>query len=492
MKNLKELHSKALSEALGLMGANIEALRLHRGKRFLFRDLGHYVKVVESLTPGAGQSETVFDLHKKSVKHHYDIFSSLTESLGYREEPYTEHLQGPGLIELLYEADPYFRSFVERFLSQLHRSVDLVITEADRKHSGFYGPVCVADFALTPGSTVNFLNQVLRSMDVSEKERPYAHTILAAKSWGMVTSYVFGWRYIDAIEAGRTKKEAAVEEIAALRHMFDKPIEFETQLMKDEKLFPFGVENYLKRYKKLMAPVVEDALAEEVNYANILSVPSLSIGDIGHHLCQSTYDLYRDDFTFNMLEGVFEVVEDTMKASSYENIGQILSTATGAGAASIAYMLQSEGYAPDSVIDLLMKRFQSFVHIYPYRGVGIEFHNVDFMDVASRGDRIMQRDEGKINGKEINFSPLKNRKIVKDWRGQIYPNAEMNRIFATLMRFADHFCLLNMEPVTMALMTNMIASDPKTSLSPIRGCKKCAASQILKHRCDFCERTKVV
>jgi hypothetical protein len=103
-------------------------------------------------------------------------------------------------------------------------------------------------------------------MDVQEDEKYYARTILAAKSWGMNTSYIFGWRFIDATESGRTKKEAAIEEIAALKYIFDKPIESEIQMMREEKLFPFGVENYLRKYQKKMTGVVEKAVEEKVNY----------------------------------------------------------------------------------------------------------------------------------------------------------------------------------------------------------------------------------
>jgi hypothetical protein len=68
----------------------------------------------------------------------------------------------------------------------------------------------------------------------------------------------------------------------------------------------------------------------------------------------------------------------------------------------------------------------------------------------------------------------------------------MNRAFSALMRFADHFCLINIEPMTMALMTNIIAQDPTNSLSPIKGCKKCAVSALKPDRCGFCERTKAI
>ena len=477
------------------MHANIDMLKKHRGGRFIIKDLKPYVSVVETLMPSGTQEETVFELHKESVRQHYNILCDLTDTINYADEPYTEHIQTPALMEILYEKDTCFRAFVERFIKRIGESEAIISKECARKHSGFYGPVCVADFALTPGSTVNVLNQMLHGMKLTEKEKYYARIVLASKSWGMNTSYVFGWRYLDAVENGKTAAQAVKEEIDMLKNIFDAPVESQNALMKELGAFPFGIEKYQKRYMKGMRPVVEEALAKEVNYANILSVPSLSVGDIGHHLCQSTYDMYKDDYALEMLEGVVEVVEDTMKKAmpTYENMGQILSTATGASAAAVTYLLESEGFTAEMAVDLMMKRFNNFIQKYPNRGVGIEFHNVDFMDVVHRGNKIMHAEKGMINKTiPVDFAPLVRRKIVRDYKGCIYPNCAINKTFATLMRFADHFCLLNIEPITMGMMTNIVASDPKNSMSPVKGCKKCSVSAVMPHRCAYCERTRVV
>ena len=476
------------------MEADIEFLRKFRGKKFLVKDLRPYLDVVDSMEAGVGQEEVVFDLHKESVRQHYNILTELTDTIAYRDEPYTETIQGPALMELLYDRDPSFRKFVERFLSELDKSEAIISKEGTRKYSGFYGPVCVADFALTPGSTANVLNQVLRRMKLSEKERYYAETVLASKSWGMNTGYIFGWKYFDALEEGKTSKEAVKDEIGMLKKIFDKPMAAQSELMDEVGAFPFGIDKYQKRYYKGMEKTVDAALESGVNYANILSVPALSVGDIGHHLCQSTYDMYKDDYMLLMLEGVVEVVERALNKGidDFESMGQILNTATGVSAASITYMLESEGFSSEIVTNLMLKRFTSFIRKYPHRGVGIEFHNVDFMDVACRGNKILHVDGGKVNKMPVDFTPLTDKKIVKDFRGCIYPNCAMNHVFSALMRFSDHFCLLNIEPITMVLLTNMTALDPKNSISPVRGCKRCAVSSVHPQRCKYCERTRAV
>jgi len=483
-----------VDESLALMKADIDLLRKHRGKKFSLKDLSPYLGVVDSMKPAIGQNEAVFDLHKESVRQHFNILSDLTDTIAYRDEPYTETIQGPALMEILYDRDPSFRKFVDRFIRELDKSESIISIEGARKHSGFYGPVCVADFALTPGSTANVLNQILRKMKLSEKEKYYAEIVLASKSWGMNTSYVFGWMYLDAIEEGKSSEEAVREEIDMLKKVFDAPMDAQTELMNDLGAFPFGIDKYQKRYYKGMEKVVDEALENNVNYSNILSIPAVSVGDIGHHLCQSTYDMYKDDYTMLLLEGVVEVVERSMNKGlhGYENLGQVLSTATGASAAAVTYLLESEGFTSDIVIDLMLKRFSNFIHKYPHRGVGIEFHNVDFMDVVHRGNRILHTDGGKINKNPIDFTPLMEKRIVKDFRGCVYPNCAMNQVFSTLMRFSDHFCLLNIEPVTMVLLTNITAMDPKNSISPVKGCKRCAVSSIHPQRCKYCERTRAV
>lgn len=474
------------------MKANIAMLEKHRGKKFLLKDLKPYLKTVGGLKAADGQNDTVFALHRESVHNHLSILEDLTDTINYADEPYTEHLQGPALMEILYDMDPSFRKFVERFIKRIDECEKIVGKEGERKYTGFYGPVCVADFALTPGSTANVLNRMMRGMKLTDKERYYAQVVLASKSWGMNTSYVFGWRYIEALKEGKTTKDAAKEEIEMLKYIFESPLEAQAKLMDEVGAFPFGTDRYLKRYKENMRETTEKAVQDKVNYANILSVPAYAVGDIGHHLCQSTYDMYKDDFALEMLEGVVEVVEDTLHKGmdDFKDLPQILSTATGSAAAAVTYMLESEGYTSDVVIELLMKRFQGFIRKYPYRGVGIEFHNVDFMDVAYRGNKILE--VGNIKGIPLDYTPLVKRGIVRDFKGCIYPNCAINRIFSTLIRFADHFCLLNIEPVTMALLTNIIAREPENSMSPVRGCKKCAASAFLPHRCGFCERTKAI
>jgi len=365
-----ELYSKAIDEALSLMKADLEILRKHRGGKFLIKDVKPYVDVVDKMGPMGEQEEVVFSLHKDSVRNHYEILDELTKTLARQDEPYIEHFQTPALMEILYEKDPEFREFVERFILWIENSKDIISKESIRKYSGFYGPTCVLDLALTPGSTGDVLNQIIERMNISEKEKYYAHTVLASKSWGLNTAYAFGWRFIEEIEDGKSAAEAVDEEIKSLQMMFDHPMEAQKKLMDDVGFSSFNSGRYLEGYKKRMQKTVEDSLDRGVHYANILMIPALSIGDIGHHLSQSLYDLFEDELALEIVDAIVDVVEKTLRRNidKYKNLNQVLHVATGSAAASITSILESEGFTPGMIIKLLTERFQNFIQRYPYRG----------------------------------------------------------------------------------------------------------------------------
>ena len=92
---------------------------------------------------------------------------------------------------------------------------------------GFYGPTCVVDFALIPGSTSNVVNQILQTVNI-----PVAHkqAILASKSWGMNTSYGIGEVFAHETEKGATLADAVKAEIAMLRDVYDQPVATQAKL----------------------------------------------------------------------------------------------------------------------------------------------------------------------------------------------------------------------------------------------------------------------
>ena len=70
---------------------------------------------------------------------------------------------------------------------------------------------------MIPGSTSNVVNQILLETDIPENHK---QAILAAKSWGMNTSYGVGEAFANALEGGSTAAEAVSEEIDTLQNIY--------------------------------------------------------------------------------------------------------------------------------------------------------------------------------------------------------------------------------------------------------------------------------
>jgi len=78
----------------------------------------------------------------------------------------------------------------------------------------------VVDFALIPGSTSNVVNRILKETRIPDDHKK---AILAAKSWGMNTSYGVGDVFAHAVEAGETLAYATKKEIAMLASIYEHP-----------------------------------------------------------------------------------------------------------------------------------------------------------------------------------------------------------------------------------------------------------------------------
>lgn len=229
------------------------------------------------------QSKAVFRLHKDSVNAHYMILKSLTKTIRPEDDPFVEHYQTPVVMEILYDEDPKFRKSVDVFIKGVAKSEALFGKKSAPRYAGFYGPTCVVDFALIPGSSSNIVNQILKTIDI-----PLDHkqTILAAKSWAMNTSYGIGDVFAHAVEGGATLADAVKKEIRMIQSIYDTPVEAQAMLMDDAGLTSLDCRKYMDEYWKKMEGAVRAALDETVHYGNIVTVPAYCVGDIAHHIAQ--------------------------------------------------------------------------------------------------------------------------------------------------------------------------------------------------------------
>lgn len=489
------IYTKMIAEALAAQKADLNVIKAKRGGKFTISDAKPYVDAVNGMTVGEGQSPEVIRLHVDSVNAHYQIFEKLTETVIPEDDPFVEHYQTPPILEILYELDPAFREAVEEFIKALADNEALIGKESIRRYGGFYGPTAVVDFAFVPGSTSNVVNTILKGLSIDKK---YKQAILAAKSWGMNTSYGIGGAFAGAIEDGKTPGEAVKEEIEILQLLYDKPIEAQTKVMTDAGHSSFDVKQYMDMYKERMRPAVKAAVDAGVHYGNIVTVPAYCVGDVAHHIAQSMFNMAKDDVTMAIMEATTDVMEQTLKAGldqGYKSVYDVLSVATGSTAAAVAYILEKDGFTVAMVVDLLTKRYTNYVQKYPKRGGAAELHNVDFMDMIWRGSQIIDHvpkgSGGKIKGIPVQLSAIDANEVISNPQRYTYPACAITVRFSSLMRLADFPCLLTSEPVTATLMTNIIALDPKSPGAPARVCKDCAVTSLIK-RCDYCNWNSAV
>lgn len=410
MSEKARIYEKMVAEAVAAQKADVGVLQVKRGQAFTISDAQPYVDAVNQMKPGEGQSKEVFDLHVNSVNAHYEILKELTDTVRPEDDPFVEHYQTPAILEILYAEDPAFRKSMEKFIDAIARHEALIGRESVRRYGGFYGPTCVVDFAFCPGSTSNVVNQILANTDIDVQHK---RAILAAKSWGMNTSYGIGAAFAAAVESGKTIAEAVKEEIATLQKIYDTPTTAQTELMNSLGHSSFDTAAYMKQYKERMKGTVRAAMDAGVHYGNIVTVPAYCVGDVAHHIAQSTFNMVKDDVTMAIIEEETGVMEKTLQRGldhGFKNEYEVLSVATGATATGAAYILEKDGFTVQMVIDLLTTRYHNYVQLYPNRGAAAELHNCDFMDMLLRGSKILEMSPigsgGKIRGIAVDLIPL--------------------------------------------------------------------------------------
>lgn len=490
------LYGKMVDEAVGATKSVYNVIKEKRGGTFNFVHCKPYVDAVNLMKPGEGQSKEVFDLHVQSVNAHYEILTGLAQTIRPEDDPFIEHYQTPPILEILYDADPGFKEAMWKFIDALAKNKALIGLESVRRYGGMYGLTCVVDFAFSVGSVPNLVNRILRQMDIPKQHK---QTILACKSWGMNTSYGLGGAFRAALESGKTAAEAEQAEVDQLQFVYREPVAAQAQLMDTHNLgghgphSSFDVRKYMAQYKEKMKPFVLAALEKGVHPANITAVPAFCVGEIGHHMAQSAYNMFKDDMAFGIYEAMMNVFENTMRAGlkmdAFKSQWDVLAVATGAPACATAYLLWLDAFTVPMVVDLLTKRFHNYAAMNPKRGEADELHNADFIDIITRGEKILDIEPigggGKVKGIPVDLGPIDNHPVVSNPQRYTYPACAITQRFAALMSMADFPCYLTPECTTATLMTNCIALNPAVPGAPVRGCKGCAVCSLIKRNVPF-------
>lgn len=247
------------------------------------------------------------------------------------------------------------------------------------------------------------------------------------------------------------------------------------------------------------------AIDDGVHYGNIVTVPAYCVGDVAHHISQSTYNMCKDDVIFNTIDAVSHVMENTLNAavSKVKSPYQLLNIATGSSAAAAEYLLELDGFNAPMIVDLLTKRYHNLVMLKPTRGSAAELHNCDFMDMIYRGWKIMDKAariksstdkplSPVVDGIGIDLSPIHENEVLMNPQRYAYPACAITVRTSALMRLADYPCLLTSEPVTATMMTNIIALDKENPAAPVRACKNCATACLSGFRHRYCQYREAV
>ncbi|HML04234.1 MAG TPA: DUF2193 domain-containing protein [Methanobacterium sp.] len=492
-----ELYEKMVNEAMMAQKADVETVSKYRGQKFKMEHTKAYVDVANKMKAVDGQSEAVINLHVDSINTHYDTLSGLTDTVRPEDDPFVEHYQTPAILEILYEEDNSFKKSVDTFVDAIGKSEDIIGLDSVRRYAGFYGPTCVVDFALIPGSTSNVVNRILKRAGIPDDHK---RAILAAKSWGMNTSYGIGEIFANRVEDGVTVSDAIEEEIEMVKSIYETPVDAQAKLMDSLGHESFDVRKYMAKYKDKMKETVMAAVEDEVHYGNIVTVPAYCVGDISHHISQSTYNMCKDDVIMAIIEATTDVMESTLKNAmkDFKSEYQILSLATGSAACAVEYMLELDGFNAPTVVELLTRRFHNYVQLNPTRPAAAELHNCDFMDTIYRGWKSLDEErrmkngssgklEPKIAGFKVNLDSIGKNEVIMNPQRYTYPGCAITVRFSSLMRLADYPCLITSEPVTATLMTNVIALHKKTPASPVRACKNCASACLVDFRHSYCQ-----
>ena len=246
---MSELYEKMVREALAAQRADVDTINKNRGGKFKITDTKAYLDVVNDMTVVDGQSKSVIDLHVDTVNTHYNALVNLTDTIRPEDDPFVEHYQTPAVLEILYENDESFKTSTDKFIEAVGKAEALIGREVVRRYGGFYGPTCVVDFALIPGSTSNIVNRILKHVDIPDAHK---QAILSAKSWGMNTSYGIGEVFTTQVEEGMSLTDALDREIAMIQYIYESPVEAQAKLMDSLGHESFDVRKYMAEYKKKM------------------------------------------------------------------------------------------------------------------------------------------------------------------------------------------------------------------------------------------------
>ncbi len=180
-------------------------------------------------------------------------------------------------------------------------------------------------------------------------DRDYILAILASKSWGLNTSYIFGNTFLRVFKETGNFSKALEAEKEQMKKMLLDPVKLQIGIMKFYGFSSFDPEDYMRLYREKMFEYVKDALGD-VHIANIAMLPT-HVGDIGHHIGWQYYHICRDEANMELLRIHFSFLKKNLYAA-YET-GHIKSVfdisyfATGLSSVLLYRIIWDEGFTAE-------------------------------------------------------------------------------------------------------------------------------------------------
>ncbi|MHC1584112.1 MAG: DUF2193 family protein [Methanosarcinales archaeon] len=482
---------KTMNEGIAAQQTCVDIVREHRYEPFLWKHCEPFYQRIKEVTLHPDQSKECLDLWRESYLNHYEIIDSLTKTVNALDTAFLEWMQTPIVLDICYKLDRDFKDAIDEFCRTIRESEDLIGIEAMRLHSGFYGIVSSKDFAALPGS--NFAIDVL-ILDRTPIDRKYKEAIMAAKSWGLNTIYVFGDRFTRIVQRCRNVQTAIEQEQRYLEWIWAQPSMFMKKIMGTFGFTSFNRHRYYELYEKRMTPVVEAAYDAGVHIANIPMLPT-HVGDMGHHLGPSYYEICKDEMCMNILDAVTQVGASTTRRGYAMGVPKVpfalTGIVTGAQGAAMAEILNWDGFTADMFVDLMEHRFNNWVLTHPYdRPMVAELHINDWLDFIAKGERVIRDPPhgygGKTMGVPVDLWPIRNNTYLNDPQWYAYPYCAITARTAALFRFIDQPCMLSPEAPSINALCNQTALNPDKAMAPIQLCKRCATSEWLPAKCRWC------
>ncbi|MEM3522570.1 MAG: DUF2193 family protein [Candidatus Bathyarchaeia archaeon] len=483
------LAEKIAKEILAIQKTWVETVKNKRNKKFKIEDWKSMLQFKNNLMPHEKQSKEIFNLYITSANACYKTLSNLTDYIHPEDEPWLEHYQTTSVFEILYEYDREFKNASIKLAEAIDKFKDLIIEEIFARFCGRYGLTWIVDYVPTPGSFSNLYKKILDKIDIKpDYKLAFINAVSAARN----TSYsvMFGLKFIEILNNGKSVEEAIKAEIEILKNMWLNPIETQIQIMKEIGHKSFDYEKSIKTFKEQIYKAVIEAAKAGVHYTNLSLVPLWAAGDF-HHVSQTTYNLCKSDIVMAILESLTEVLEKTInKAIKERKIKDPYKIPTWElTAAASAYIMRLDGFTSSMISDLLMKRYYNLLLKDPKKFI-YECMNDEFINFLNQGEYYIEKPPLGLGCKvwdiKIDLSPIDENEVLKAPQKYIWPECPITIRFANLLCFADEPFHLISDPLICLYATELIALNPSKPYLPHFHCKKCISAKYLPFRCEYC------